>query len=131
MRHPGHIPPHSIPLPREALPLPIVSLREPPTCDALGVCQHPVQCSGRTCYLEIVTPAPAYSTALMRPADRPGPVERIDQRDPAIGTPFDEFTFWALCFAAYAAIFAVLGYLWGRHGDKIKAFIVNAWGLLA
>lgn len=129
MRHPNHIPAN----------LPIISLREPTPCDELGLCQHPVQCTGRTCYRDIVTPEPP-TRAVTMPAEAGNfyvnpfePDERQSRRadTPAIGTPFDEFTFWALCFAAYAAIFAMLGYLWGRHGDKIKAFIVNAWGLLA
>ena len=120
MRHPNHMPPN---LPNG---LQIVSLREPRTCDELGVCQHFAQCSGNPCPVRAVTPPEAGNYwPDIAPAKITEPDERAQPREtpPVIGEPFSEFTFWLLCFMGYAATFTVLGYLWGKHGDKVKALL--------
>lgn len=139
MRYTNQIPPFRPgPLPDNMLlDLPvnmrIVSLREPPaprTCDQLGVCPHPAECTGRSCYRDIVTPSEAGNDwPDIAPSKITEPDERAQPREtpPVIDEPFSEFTFWLLCFMGYAAIFAILGYLWGRHGDKIKAALASLW----
>ena len=125
MRHPNQLPPN---LPNS---LQIVSLREPSaprTCDELGVCQHSMQCTG-LCARHTAAPSEAGNYWPDIAPKITEPDERAEPRStpPVIGEPFNEIAFWLACFASYAGIFAVLGYLWGRHGDKAKAMLTSLW----
>lgn len=108
MRHPNQLPPN----------LPIISLREPPSCDALGACQHPVEC-GTVCTRH----PPARTEA----DERQGRAHSL----PATTSPSASAFIWlglAVTIPWIIMLAMVAGYVWQRFGPVIKAMFASVWG---
>ena len=113
--------PHHPGTPQTMQRLPLLNAIRSRTCNDLGVCQHPQQCSGKTCYRMSAAFQPTQNTTLM-------PVGNL----PATTVPSASAFMWlglAITVPWVILLGMGAGYLWERFGPVIKAAFASLLGI--